>query len=74
VVALTINQSLTLSTNTTLSLTPTPTGTEVAAGKLTWCVRDRAAEMTKLIADYRSAMPSPTDYSVSPDDVHNALP
>jgi hypothetical protein len=36
-----------------------------------WGSRERAAEMTKLIADHRFAGTSSIFYSVAPDDVHN---
>ena len=39
--------------------------------KVPWGSRERAAEMTKLIADHRYAGPSSIFYSVAPDDVHN---
>jgi hypothetical protein len=43
----------------TLNLKPNP-----------WGSRERAAEMTILIADTRYAGPSSIFYSISPDDVH----
>jgi hypothetical protein len=43
----------------------------LSAGKIPWGSRERAAEMTKLIADTRYAGPSSIFYSISPDDVHN---
>jgi hypothetical protein len=44
----------------------------LSAGKIPWGSRERAAEMTKLIADTRYLGPSSIFYSMSPDDVHNA--
>jgi len=44
----------------------------LSAGKIPWGGRERAAEMTKLIADTRYLGPSSIFYSMSPDDVHNA--
>jgi hypothetical protein len=41
--------------------------------KVPWGSRERAAEMTKLIADHRYAGPSSIFYSVAPDDVHNVM-
>ena len=43
----------------------------LSGSKVPWGTRERAAEMTKLIADHRYAGPSSIFYSVAPDDVHN---
>jgi hypothetical protein len=43
----------------------------LSGSRVPWGSRERAAEMTKLIADHRYAGPSSIFYSVAPDDVHN---
>jgi hypothetical protein len=44
----------------------------LSASSVPWGSRERAAELSKLIADHRYAGPSSIFYSVAPDDVHNA--
>ena len=43
----------------------------LSASSVPWGSRERAAELSKLIADHRYAGPSSIFYSVAPDDVHN---
>jgi hypothetical protein len=44
----------------------------LSASSVPWGSRERAAELSKLIADHRYAGPSSIFHSVAPDDVHNA--
>ena len=44
----------------------------LSASSVPWGSRERAAELSKLIADHRYAGPSSIFQSVAPDDVHNA--
>lgn len=44
----------------------------LSASGVPWGSRERAGEMTKLMAVHRYAGPSSIFYSVAPDDVHNA--
>lgn len=43
----------------------------LSAGSVPWGKRERAGEMTKLIADHRYGGPGSIFYSIAPDDVHN---
>ena len=54
----------TLTTGTTANLTAQP---------VPWGSRERAGEVTKLMADHRAEGAGNCFYSIAPDDVHNAL-
>ena len=45
----------------------------LSASSVPWGSRERAGEMTKLMATHRYAGPSGTFYSCAPDDVHSEL-
>ena len=54
-----------------LAATDSQSFANLVAGGVPWGSRERAAEMTKLMAAHRYAGPASTYYTIAPDGVHN---